>query len=60
MMEPTVCEGKVIELELNGEVLLALDMPRKPEKAKVSFSIDSIFRQFLGKMVKITIEEITS
>jgi len=57
-MEPKVCEGKVIELELNGKVFLALDMPREPEKAKMSFPIDSIFSPFLGKIVKITIEEI--
>ena len=56
-MEPTVGEGKIIELELDEEVCLALDMPRKPEEAKMSFTIDSIFRPFLGKMVKITIEE---
>ena len=57
-MEPTVCEGKIIELELKDKVFLALDMPRKPEEAKMSFPIDSIFSPFLGKIVKITIEEI--
>lgn len=57
-MGTTVFEGRVIELRLNGEILLALDMPRKPEKAKTSFLIDSIFHSFLGKKVKITVEEI--
>jgi len=59
-MEPTVYEGKVIELRLNDKVFLALTVPRKPEKAKMSLPFDSMFQQFLGKMVKITIEEITS
>ena len=35
-MEPKVCEGKLIELELNGKVFLALDMPREPEKARAN------------------------
>jgi len=57
-MEPTLYEGKVIELRLNDKVSLALTAPRKPEKAKMSLPFDSMFQSFLGKTVKITIEEI--
>jgi len=61
-MTLTVYEGRVIELRLNDKVFLAIDMPREPGKAHTSFPFadanDPKFRHLLGKMVKITIEEI--
>ena len=58
VMESKVYEGKIAETKINGKTFLTLDMPRKPEQAKMSFTLDSIFRGFLNKMMKITIEEI--
>ena len=57
-MTPKIIEGKIIELEVKGKVFLALDMPRKPEGVKMSFSVDSVFRPYLNKKIKITIEKI--
>jgi hypothetical protein len=56
-MKPKVYEGKVIELELNGKKFLAFDMPRKLEEAKVSFPLDSDYKPFLNKKIRMTIEE---
>lgn len=49
---------KVCKLELNEGVFITLDTPRKPDEAKLSIRIDSIFEEFLGKKVKVTIEEL--
>ena len=54
---PTVYTGKIIELKLNKGPFLAIDMPREPQKAHLSLPIDSIISSFLGKTVKITIQE---
>jgi hypothetical protein len=56
-MKPKVYEGKVIELVLNGKKFLAFDMPRKPEEAKMSFPLDSDYKPFLNKKIRMTIEE---
>ena len=56
-MKPKVYEGKVIELELNGRKFLAFDMPRKPEEANMSFPLDSDYKPFLNKKIRMTIEE---
>jgi hypothetical protein len=56
-MKPKVYEGKVIELELNGRKFLAFDMPRKPEEARMSFLLDSDYKSYLNKNVRMTIEE---
>ena len=57
-MEPKVYEGTVKEMTLNGkDFFLALEMPRKPEKAKMSFPLDSDYRPFLNKKIRMTIEE---
>ncbi len=37
---------------------ITLEVPRKPNEVKVSISLDQIFEDFVGKMVKITIEEV--
>lgn len=61
-MEPYVVFGKIVEMdipELEKKMPhLGLEMPRKPEDASMSFYMDSIFHKFLGKTVKITVEEI--
>jgi len=57
MMKRKVYEGKVIELDLNGKKFLAFDMPRKPEEAKMSFSLDSDYKPFLNKRIKMIIED---
>jgi len=57
-MEPKVIEGTVKEMTLNGkDFFLVLEMPRKPEEAKMSFPIDSDYKPFLNKKIKITFEE---
>ena len=56
-MKPKVYEGKVIELDLNGKKFLAFDMPRKPEKAKMSFPLDSDYKPWLDKKIRMTIED---
>ena len=35
-----------------------ISMPRPPEKAQMYFPLEGILQPFLGKMVKITIEEV--
>ena len=66
-MEPRVYEGKVIELteeevrlyKLKRERPLAIDArAREPERPHMYYPIDSMFRKFIDKMVKITIEEV--
>ncbi len=57
-MKPKICIGKIVEQKFDDKLYLCLAMPRKPEEANMSFSIESIFKQFVGKTVKITIEEI--
>lgn len=57
MGEPKVYEGKFIELNLNGKIFLAFDMPRKPEEAKMSFPVNSDYRPFLNKKLRMTIGE---
>jgi hypothetical protein len=56
-MKPKVYEGKVIELELNGKKFLAFDILRKPEEVKMSLPLDSDYKRFLNKNVRMTIEE---
>ena len=57
-MKPKVIEGTVKEMTLNGkDFFLVLEMPRKPEEAKMSFPIDSDYKPFLNKKIKITFEE---
>ena len=41
------------------ETFLSLDMPRKPNEASMSFRIDSIFHPYLGKKIKIRVEELS-
>ena len=55
--KPKVYEGRVIELNLKGKKFLALDMPRKPEEAKMSFPLDSDYKPFLNKKIRMTIED---
>lgn len=61
-----IYEGKVIELKLNNQTFLAIDMPRKPEQAHISFplqgafgllTVEAIFSPYLEKDIRITIEE---
>ena len=57
-MKPKVIEGTVKEMTLNGkDFFLVLEMPHKPEEAKMSFPIDSDYKPFLNKKIKITFEE---
>jgi hypothetical protein len=56
-MKPKVYEGTFIELELNGRKFLAFDMPRKPEEARMSFPLDSDYKSYLNKNIRMTIEE---
>lgn len=56
-MKPKVYEGTFIELELNGKKFLAFDMSRKPEEAKMSFPLDSDYKPYLNKKIRMTIEE---
>ena len=57
-MKPKVIEGTVKEMTLNGkDFFLVLEMPRKPEEAKMSFPIDSDYKNFLNKKIRMTIEE---
>jgi hypothetical protein len=62
-MERLVHKGRVSELTANGKPYLALDMPRKPEEATMSFaletvlSIQEIFKPYLGKDIIITVEK---
>jgi len=57
-MKPKVIEGTVKEMTLNGKgFFLVLEMPRKPEEARMSFPIDSDYRAFLNKKIRMTIEE---
>jgi len=37
---------------------LVIYAPRKSDEAVLSLTVDSIFEEFLGKMMKLTIEEI--
>jgi len=56
-MKPKVYEGKVMELDLNGKKFLAFDMPRKPKEAKMSFPLDSDYKPWLNKKIRMTIED---
>lgn len=57
-MKRKVIEGTVRELTFDGRNFsLYLDMPRKPEEAKMSFLLDSDYKPFLNKRVRMTIEE---
>jgi len=57
-MKPKIIEGTVKEMTLNGkDFFLVLEMPRKPEEAKMSFPIASDYKPFLNKKIKITFEE---
>jgi hypothetical protein len=62
-MEKVVHKGRVSELTANGKPYLALDMPRKPQEATMSFaleavlSIQEIFTPYRGKDISITIEK---
>lgn len=67
IMKQSVYEGRVIELtekdlrmyKLKREGFLAIDArAREPKKPHMYYLIDSLFREFLGKMVKITVEEV--
>jgi len=61
-----VHKGKVIWLEIKEVQCLCLDMPRKPEEARMSFplqgafgilTVEEIFKPYLGKDISITIEK---
>ena len=53
-MKPKVIEGIVKEMSLNGkDFFLVLEMPRKPEEAKMSFPLDSDYKVYLNKKIKI-------
>lgn len=62
-MEKVVHNGKVSELNMNGNTYLALVMPRKPEDVTMSFPLEGvlsnqeIFKPYLGKLISITIEK---
>jgi len=57
-MKPKVIEGTVKEMTLNGkDFFLVLEVPRKPEEAKMSLPIDSDYKPFLNKKIKMTFEE---
>lgn len=57
-MKGKVIEGTVKEMTLNGkDFFLVLEMPRKLEEAKMSFPINSDYKPFLNKHVKVTFEE---
>ena len=56
-LKTTIHEGKFAELNLGKESILVLDMPRAPREARMSFRVDQLLGPFLGKNVKITIEE---
>lgn len=56
-MKPKVIEGTIKEMTLNGkDFFLVLDMPRKPEEARMSFPIASDYKPFLNKKIRMTIE----
>lgn len=67
-MEPKVYEGKVIPLTAEDlriyklrtpEDFLAIDArAHEPKKPQMIIPIDSLVRGFLGKIVKITVEEV--
>jgi hypothetical protein len=58
-MKPKVIEGTVKKMTLNGkDFFLVLEMPRRPEEAKMSFPIDSDYAPFLNKKIRITFEKI--
>lgn len=50
--------GKVGRLEINEGIFFTIDMPRKPDEGKISLTLEQIFQPFLGKQIKLTIEEI--
>jgi len=57
-MKPKIIEGTVKKITLDGkDFFLVLEMPRKPEEAKMSFPIASDYSPFLNKKIKITFEE---
>jgi hypothetical protein len=56
-MNPKVYEGTFIETELNGKKFLAFDMDRKPKEAKMFLPLDSDYRPYLNKKVRITFED---
>jgi len=62
-VEKIIHVGKVSELTANGRPYLALDMPRKPEEATMSFALEAvistqeIFLPYLGKTINIIIEK---
>ena len=62
-MAKDVHNGRVSELNINGNIHLALVMPRKPEDVTMSFplegvlSIQEIFKPYLGKSISITIKK---
>ena len=66
MENKIVHKGKVIWFETKNMKSLYLDMPRKPEKAKMSFplqgafgilTVEEIFKPYLGKDISISIEK---
>lgn len=66
MENKIVHKGKVIYLKLKNQEFLALDMPRKPEEAHLSFPlsgafgllpVEEIFKPYLGKDISITFEK---
>jgi hypothetical protein len=52
-MEPEVIEGTIKEMTWNDKILLiVLEMPRDPEKAKMSFPLDSDYEAYLNKRIR--------
>ena len=49
--------GMVEILEFASGKKLHLTMPHKPEDARMSFTIESLFEPYLNKKIKIIIEE---
>ena len=65
-VEKVTHRGKVSERSISGVPYFYLDMPRKPEEARMSFplqgtvgilTVEEIFKQYLGKDISITIEK---
>jgi len=51
--------GKIVEKKFGDEIFLAIETPHEPNDAILSFRLGQDFlREFLGKSVKITIEEV--
>ena len=57
-MKDAVYEGKIVKRDFPQYGQLFLEPYRKPESARMSLPIDSLFNPFIGKTVKITVKTI--